>query len=330
MRDVGAALVHEPRREREHERADRNVDEEDPRPAERARERAAEQHAGRAAAARDRAPDAEREVALAAFLERRRQDRQRGRREQRRAEPLQRAERDQRALRPGEAVEQRADREEREPDHEEPAAAEQVGHPSAEQQHAAEQDRVGGHDPLQALLAEVQVGLDRRQRDVHDRHVEHDHELCGDDHRQGDPPPPVGAPPPARACKGTHLGLLSVRTLSTESACREWRSAVRRVRLSRVRVTELLQRGGLPARPRAAAAATAAATAPRRGVEEEVVAGRDDHEQHEDRDRRRRATRQSGRCARRDDRGADEQREADVHARDGCIRVVERATRAST
>ena len=49
---------------------------------------AAEQHAGRGAAAGDGAPDAEREVALAAFVERRHEDRERGRREQRRAEPL--------------------------------------------------------------------------------------------------------------------------------------------------------------------------------------------------------------------------------------------------
>jgi hypothetical protein len=33
----------------------------------------------------------------------------------------------------------------------------------------------------------VEVGLDRRQCDVHDRHVEDDHELSGDEDRQGDP-----------------------------------------------------------------------------------------------------------------------------------------------
>ena len=62
---------------------------------------------------------------------------------------------------------------------EEAAAAEQIGEPSAEQEEAAEEDRVGGDHPLEALLGEIQVVLDRRQRDVHDRHVEHDHELCG-------------------------------------------------------------------------------------------------------------------------------------------------------
>ena len=38
---------------------------------------------------------------------------------------------------------------------------------------------------------EVQVGLDRRQRDVHDRDVEHDHELGGDDHREREPAPAI-------------------------------------------------------------------------------------------------------------------------------------------
>ena len=78
--------------------------------------------------------------------------------------------------------------------HEEPPAAEQVGQPAAEQEHAAEEDRVGGDHPLQALLAEVQVVLDRRQRDVHDRDIEHDHELGGDDHREGEPAAPVAVP----------------------------------------------------------------------------------------------------------------------------------------
>ncbi len=102
VRHLRPALAHQARREREHEHADRHVDEEDPRPAEGARERAAEQHACRAAAAGDRAPDAESAVAVASLVEGRRQDRERGRREQGRAEPLQRAEGDQRARRPGE------------------------------------------------------------------------------------------------------------------------------------------------------------------------------------------------------------------------------------
>ena len=102
----GAALANEHGREHEQEHADRDVDEEDPRPAEGARQDTAEQDACGAAGARCRAPDAERQVALASFLERRRQDRQRRRREQRRAEPLDGAKRDQRAFGPGQPVEE--------------------------------------------------------------------------------------------------------------------------------------------------------------------------------------------------------------------------------
>src|SRR5436309_1631215 len=79
------------------------------------------------AASRGRAPDPEREVPLTSFAEGRRQDREGGRREQRRSEALQRAEGDQRARRPGEPVEQRAHGEEGEAGHEEPSPAEQVG-----------------------------------------------------------------------------------------------------------------------------------------------------------------------------------------------------------
>ena len=56
--------------------ADGDVDEEDPLPAESVREDAAEQNARGCAEAADRAPDAECDVPLAAFGERRREDRQ--------------------------------------------------------------------------------------------------------------------------------------------------------------------------------------------------------------------------------------------------------------
>ena len=64
------ALAHVARRERERERADRHVDEEDPLPAEVLRQHAAGEHADRGARAADRAPDAERLVALRPLLER--------------------------------------------------------------------------------------------------------------------------------------------------------------------------------------------------------------------------------------------------------------------
>ena len=171
----------EQRRQHDGRDPDRDVDEEDPRPAQVRGQHAAEQHADGRAGAGSGAVDPEREVPLAALGERGHQQRERRRREQRAAEALEGAEADQRGLRPGEAAEQRADGEEGEPRDEQPPAPEQVGEPAAEQQDAAEHDRVGGDHPLQVRLREVQVGLDRRQRDVHDRDVEDDHELRGDD-----------------------------------------------------------------------------------------------------------------------------------------------------
>ena len=56
-----------------------------------------------------------------------------------------------------EAAEEREEREEREPDHEEPAAPEQVAHAAAEEQEAAERERVAAHDPLEVLGREVEI-----------------------------------------------------------------------------------------------------------------------------------------------------------------------------
>ena len=187
VRDVETALRQEHRRERDRDDCDRDVDEEDPRPAQVRGQDAAEQDAHGRTAARGGPVDAERDVALASLGVDRHQERQRGRREERAAEPLQRPEADQRRLRPREPAEKRAHGEERQPRDEEPAPPEDVGEPAAQQQRSAEHDRVGGDDPLQARLGEVEIRLDRRQRDVHDGHVEDDHELCDDDQCESGP-----------------------------------------------------------------------------------------------------------------------------------------------
>ena len=175
------ALEQQPRGEHRRGDADRDVHEQHPAPAQPARENAAEQHPGGAAGAGDGAPDAQRAVALRAFGERGRDDRQRRRRDDRRAEALNRARGDQPCLRLGQAAGQRGEREDDQADHEHPPAPEQVGEASAEQQEPSERQRVGVHDPREVIAGEVQVGADRRERDVHDRRVDHDHELR---HRQ--------------------------------------------------------------------------------------------------------------------------------------------------
>jgi hypothetical protein len=164
------------RLEREHERADGDVDEEDPLPAGVSREDPAEEHAGGGAAAAHCSPDPERLVPLGSLLESGGDDREGGRRHDRRAEPLHGARRDEDSGRAREAADQGGEREERQADEEHPLAAEDVAGTPAEQQEAAEGDCVGSDHPLQAGLREVQATPDRRQRDVDDRDVEHRHE----------------------------------------------------------------------------------------------------------------------------------------------------------
>ncbi len=114
-----------------------------------------------------------------------RDDRQRGGGDQCGAEALQRAGADEHRVRGREAVDQRRDGEDRRTGDEQPSAAEKIGHPPAQQQEAAEHQRVAVDDPLQGGVGDVQVGLDRRQRDVHDGGVENDHELREADDDEG-------------------------------------------------------------------------------------------------------------------------------------------------
>ena len=190
VRPLRAAVTQQERRERDRSEPDRDVDEEDPRPAEIRRDDAAKQDARGRAAARGGAVDPERTVALVTLGERRHQERERSRREQRASQPLQRAEAHERARRPREAAEQRARREEGETRDEHAPAAEQVGEPAAEQQRAAEENGVRGDHPLDPRFREAEVRLDRREGDVDDCHVEDDHELSGDDESECAPAPP--------------------------------------------------------------------------------------------------------------------------------------------
>ncbi len=198
MLDVGPRLGDEAQCGEQRHHAHRHVDEEDPLPGGQLGERATQDQADRATAGGDRAPHSERLGALTLLGERGRDDRQRGGREQRRAEALQAAADDQHARRLGQPVEQRGDREQRHAGDEQPLAPEQVAGPATQQEEAAEDQRVGVDHPLQARGREVQATLDRGQRDVHHGGVEHDHELgqAGDHQDQ----------PPVRLADGGGLG----------------------------------------------------------------------------------------------------------------------------
>ena len=182
-----AALGEEKRCQREAGDSDGDVDEEDPLPAQSVREDAAEQHAGRGTEAADGAPDAKGDVALTPLGEGDGEDRERGRRDDRRAEPLERAGSDQRRLRPRQPREEGGEREDDDADEEDASASEQVGGAPAQEQEAAEDERVRADHPLEVFLREPEVDLNRGQRDVHDRDVQDDHELDDAQERQSQP-----------------------------------------------------------------------------------------------------------------------------------------------
>ena len=117
---------------------------------------------------------------------------ERRRRDDRGADALHRARRDEHADRAGEPARERRAENSATPDHEHAPPAEQVGRAAAEQQEAAERDRVGDQHPLQRVLGDVQRRLDRRQRDVDDRDVEHRHEERDADERERLPAARIG------------------------------------------------------------------------------------------------------------------------------------------
>ena len=158
-----------------------------PAPVEQLRERAAEQQAGRGAGAADRSVDAERLRSLLWIGERRRQHGEHGRGEQRRKAALHGARADQHfeaRCRPADGG--RA-REAQQADDERRLAADEVADPPAQQQQRPERECVCGDHPLARVVAEREVGLRRREGDVHDGDVEDDHELGERDRGQDEP-----------------------------------------------------------------------------------------------------------------------------------------------
>ena len=122
-----------------------------------------------------------------ALGERRRDDRERRGSDERGAETLQTAADDEDLRARREPVQERGDREDHDADEEDPLAADEVAGAPAEQQEAAEDERVRVDDPLQVGVRHVEVVLDRRQRDVHDRRVQDDHELRHADEDEHEP-----------------------------------------------------------------------------------------------------------------------------------------------
>ena len=105
------------------------------------------------------------------------------------ANALQRPRRDQRDRVWREPIQTRGHREDDHTGEEDLLPADQVARAPGQEQQAAIGDQIGVHHPREVRLREVQVALDRGQGDVHDRRIEHDHELAQAHHEQGKPPP---------------------------------------------------------------------------------------------------------------------------------------------
>ncbi len=182
--DLAPSFGHEAAAEEHDREPDRDVDDEDRRPAERLGEDPAEQDPGGRADGADRAPGTQRAVARRALVKGGRDDRQGGGGEDRSADPLQRAGGDQGAGGGRDRAEQGGAREDQRAGVEHASAAEEIRGAPAEQQETREGEGVSVQDPLQAIGGEAQRILDRRQGDVHDRDIEDHHELAQTDHEQ--------------------------------------------------------------------------------------------------------------------------------------------------
>ena len=117
------------------------------------------------------------------------------------------------SLRRREPAAERRQREERDPDQEQTAVAEEVAQPAAEQEEAAEGEQVGVDHPGERRLREAEILPDRRQRDAHDRHVEDDHQVAQAEDDQRQPAVPVRLM--SLLC---HRLVFILRPVSTESS----------------------------------------------------------------------------------------------------------------
>ena len=173
---------------------DRDVEEEDPLPAEALGDDAADQRPDRDRAADHGSPDAERGRPVFA-VELLADQGQRGGEHPGAADALQPAREVEQGRVLGDAAEERGEGEDPEPDREHAPAPEPVAERAGGEQEGGEGQRVGIDDPLQAGEAGVQFTLDVRQGDVDDGDVEQQHERRDRDQDQGPPFPLHGGGP---------------------------------------------------------------------------------------------------------------------------------------
>ena len=178
----------------------------------RVRERTADHRPERHRDPDDAAPDADRLRTLTRIGEDVADDRHRDRVEHRAAHALKGAEGDQPAGRGRGAAQERADREEPEPDREDALAPDPVGDGAAQDQQRRQHDRVRVDDPLELRQRRIQVAVDRRQRDVDDRVVQRDQQDAHAADREHLHPATAGQRDGSYARKARLAGLSGLRT----------------------------------------------------------------------------------------------------------------------
>ena len=183
---VEPQVGHRDEGEHDGQHADRDVDEEDPLPAEVGDQIAAQGGAGDRGDTGHRTPHAERDAPLVGREDHR--DRgQRLRREQRAADTLDDPEHDELLGRAGQAARGRRDGEDHQPEHEQPLGPEEVTEPAGGDQ----EDRVDQHvrvdDPEDLVERRVEARAHVGYRDIDDRRIEQDHEEAQAERRQHQP-----------------------------------------------------------------------------------------------------------------------------------------------
>jgi hypothetical protein len=179
-----ARLAHVREGDGETDNADRHVHPEDCRPVEHLDQQAAEHGPETKPEAGDRRPDADR-PRPPIRLERIDKDRERKRRQERGADALEGPKRDQHPVARRERAAGREDREQREAGQKNSLAPVPIAERAADEDERRERERVRVDRPDEIAGRDVELVLNRRQRNVHDRDVEQDHELreAGGDER---------------------------------------------------------------------------------------------------------------------------------------------------
>ncbi len=170
----------------QHDDAERDVDQQRPAPRGVAGQHAAEQQADRGAGRGDRAEQGERLVAGGRVRCRGGEQRQHARGRNGGADALERPGRDQQLGGGGQPTEEGGRGEHGQAGHERATTTEDVAEAAAEEQQSAEGQGVAVQHPRQGRGGEAEVAADVGEGDVHDSHVEDEHELDGEDERQSE------------------------------------------------------------------------------------------------------------------------------------------------